>query len=101
MLPWKTKLVQSVLNVLYYSGAYKKFALKWEGVGIIFTLHRVRPYNSDQLFNPNGILEITPKFLEQTIQQVLDAGIEVVDLDEAVRRLSNKCETRRFCLFYV
>jgi peptidoglycan/xylan/chitin deacetylase (PgdA/CDA1 family) len=54
--------------------------------GVIFTLHRVLPEPS-AAFAPNGILQVTPDFLEAVIVRARDAGFDIVDLDEAVRRL--------------
>jgi peptidoglycan/xylan/chitin deacetylase (PgdA/CDA1 family) len=55
--------------------------------GIIFALHRVRPYRA-QCFRPNHGLEITPEFLEATIEHTQSRGLDFVSLDEALARLS-------------
>lgn len=54
--------------------------------GVIFTLHRVLP-EPPASFAPNGILQVTPDFLEAVIVRARKAGFDIVDLDEAVRRL--------------
>ena len=56
--------------------------------GVIFTLHRVLP-EPPAAFAPNGILQITPAFLEAVIVRAREAGFDIVDLDEAVRRLAD------------
>lgn len=56
--------------------------------GVIFTLHRVLP-QPPAAFAPNGILQVTPQFLEAVIVRARKAGFEIVDLDEAVRRLGS------------
>ena len=55
--------------------------------GIIFAVHRVRPYR-DQAFQPNLGLEITPEFLEATIEHTRSRGLSFVSMDEALARLS-------------
>ena len=55
---------------------------------MIFTLHHVRPERAEPTpFSPNRILDVTPAFLEAVINQVREAGLDIVDLDEAARRL--------------
>ena len=49
-------------------------------------------------FSPNRILRIAPDFLDAVLDQVQTACIDVVSLDEAVRRLKEK-EERRFAGF--
>lgn len=49
-------------------------------------------------FSPNRILRIAPDFLDAVLDQVQTACIDVVSLDEAVRRLKEK-EERRFACF--
>lgn len=62
--------------------------------GVIFTLHRVLP-EPPAVFAPNGILQVTPGFLEAVILRARKAGFDIVDLDEAVRRLAD-AEARPF-----
>lgn len=56
--------------------------------GVIFTLHRVLP-EPPASFSPNAILQITPDFLEAVIVRARAAGFDIVDLDEATRRLDD------------
>ncbi|QJR18951.1 polysaccharide deacetylase family protein [Pelagibacterium halotolerans] len=55
--------------------------------GLIFTLHRVLP-DAPAAFSPNSILQIRPDFLEAVIVRARKAGFDIVDLDEAVRRVA-------------
>ncbi|WP_374630942.1 polysaccharide deacetylase family protein [Pannonibacter indicus] len=57
-----------------------------QGCGLIFTLHRVRPASQDP-FQPNRHLEITPEFLAQVIERVRSRGYKFVSMEEAVDRL--------------
>jgi peptidoglycan/xylan/chitin deacetylase (PgdA/CDA1 family) len=67
--------------------------------GAIFMLHQVLPGEPD-VFEPNRILRVTPAFLDQTIRQVLEAGFDVVSLDEiAVRMAATEPGPRPFISF--
>lgn len=66
--------------------------------GIIFTLHRVLP-DEPADFSPNAILQVRPDFLEFTIQRVRELGLDIVDLDEALRRLESPDRTPPFVVF--
>lgn len=65
------------------------------GVGAILTLHQVSPDPPPE-FAPNRILGITPDFLDAVIKRVRKAGLDLVDLDEARRRLTTPGTHRRF-----
>lgn len=56
--------------------------------GLILTLHRVLP-EAPAPFAPNGILQVTPDFLDAVIVKTRQAGFDIVDLDEALRRLTD------------
>ena len=58
-----------------------------QGAGVILTLHHVRPQGPGG-FRPNGLLEITPDFLDRTLTLIRAEGYDLVSLDEAVLRLS-------------
>ena len=51
-------------------------------------LHRVCPSRPSG-FSPNGILEITPEFLEVVIGKVIESGYELLSLDAAAKRLAS------------
>ncbi len=57
--------------------------------GIIFALHRVRPY-TEKSFQPNIGLEITPDFLDAAISHTKARGLTFVSMDEALTRLYDK-----------
>ncbi|HHG89507.1 MAG TPA: polysaccharide deacetylase [Devosia sp.] len=56
--------------------------------GVIFTLHRVLPEPPAD-FSPNAILQVTPQFLEFVILRLRELGLELVGIDEAVRRIQS------------
>ncbi|MEZ5856224.1 MAG: polysaccharide deacetylase family protein [Hyphomicrobiaceae bacterium] len=94
----KTGLTKFALSALHYSGAGGVLSPLTRGVGVIFTLHRVCP-TRDGDFGPNRILEVTPEFLEDTIELVRQRGFDVVSLDEAHYRLTEGDFDRPFACF--
>jgi peptidoglycan/xylan/chitin deacetylase (PgdA/CDA1 family) len=66
--------------------------------GIIFTLHRVLPDDPGD-FAPNAILQVKPDFLDYAIRRVRALGFDIVDLDEAIRRIEADFDVKRFCVF--
>lgn len=67
------------------------------GRGAIFTLHHVRPEPQNE-FRPNGILDITPEFLEAAIVALKDDGYHFIRLDDVPRHLKS-AEIRPFACF--
>lgn len=79
-----------------FSAVFKAIALsgadRWgrgfsQGLGVILTLHHVRPARTDA-FQPNRLLEITPDFLDLALRLIRSEGYDLVSLDEALARLS-------------
>jgi peptidoglycan/xylan/chitin deacetylase (PgdA/CDA1 family) len=70
------------------SGSDRWAARFARGNGVIFTLHRVCAPRTDA-FQPNRILEITPDFLDAALAHIRAAGIDLVSMDEAERRLGD------------
>src|SRR5262245_50820955 len=65
------------------------------GVGAILTLHHVRPHRPGR-FQPNRLLEVTPHFLEGVVRYLRAWQIDIVNLDERHRRLTEGDFARRF-----
>ena len=95
MAGWKRHLIRAGLDALYLTGAHRALRRTWGGVGVVLTLHRVRPARSDA-FQPNRLLEITPQFLAAAIERLSAAGFDFVSLDEVYRRLTERDFRRRF-----
>lgn len=72
MKSYKSLLAHTLLDILYFSKIYRLLEPKYQGVGVIFTLHHIVQDGETTPFEINRLLEITPEFLEQTIQQVID-----------------------------
>lgn len=92
----RVKLMQGGLRTMHTLGMHHVLRPFSEGLGLIFTMHRVRPAAQleQQLgafpdFNPNGLLEITPDFLDATLDALKAQGLALISMDEAVEALKN------------
>ena len=96
----RSAAIRFALNALYLSGAYRLIRRHCEGVGLILTLHHVRPARIDA-FQPNRSLEVTPEFLDQVLRLLRRQGFEFISLDELHRRVCAADFTARFaCLTF-
>lgn len=66
--------------------------------GVIFTLHRVLPDDPAD-FSPNAILQVKPDYLDFVIKRVRKLGLDIVDLDEAIRRIESNEPSGKFAVF--
>lgn len=93
-------IVRTGLEALYFTGSHFWLKPFVGGLGVILTLHHVRPARRDA-FQPNRLLEVTPEFLESTVRVIRRAGVELVSLDEMYRRFVQGAGKRRFtCLTF-
>jgi peptidoglycan/xylan/chitin deacetylase (PgdA/CDA1 family) len=93
-------IIRGGLEGLYFTGAHKALEPFVAGVGAILTLHHVRPARPDR-FQPNCLLEITPRFLTRVVQYLRRLDVDLVGLDEMHRRMIEGDFTRRFvCLTF-
>jgi peptidoglycan/xylan/chitin deacetylase (PgdA/CDA1 family) len=90
--------MRAALSALHYSGVDELMAPFTGGAGVIFTLHHVRPDEPDA-FDPNGILRVTPEFLELVVRLVQDRGFDVLSLDDVHYRLFEGDLDRPFACF--
>lgn len=81
-----TALLKTALAAVHYSGAGNLLGRYTRGAGVIFMLHQVDPRPPAE-FEPNRILKVTPAFLDEVVREVLDAGFDVVALDDVRERL--------------
>lgn len=93
-----TKLLKAALSALHYTGADGLIAPFTSGNGVIFMLHHVTP-EPQGAFSPNGILKVTPEFLETVIQQVKAAGFDCISLDDVPERIARGDASRPFAVF--
>lgn len=80
-----------MLDFVYFTGLSQALKPITQGEGIIFMLHHILPdaTPSDVKFKPNGLLEITPSFLEQVIVYLQQNNYDIISFDEAQKRLKN------------
>jgi len=88
-------MIRTSLETLYFTGAYQMLRPLVAGVGVILTLHHVRPRRPER-FQPNRLLEVTPRFLEQVVRYLKRCQLDLVSLDEMHRRLAEDDFRRRF-----
>jgi peptidoglycan/xylan/chitin deacetylase (PgdA/CDA1 family) len=76
----------AALDAIGKTGLGSLLAPLTRGMGIILTLHHVRPWIEHGVA-PNRILEITPEFLDAALVCLKSLGYELVTLTEAIARL--------------
>lgn len=92
----RNTLFRVVLDTMYFSGAHWMMRPLLGGVGTILMLHNVRPARRDR-FQPNRLLEVTPKFFERVVRRLRRSRLDVISLDEMHRRMTeNDLKRRRF-----
>ncbi len=84
-----------MLDALYFSGAHWMMRPLFGGAGAILMLHHVRPSRSGG-FQPNRLLEVTPKFFERVVKRLRKSKVDIISLDEMHRRLVAREFPRRF-----
>jgi peptidoglycan/xylan/chitin deacetylase (PgdA/CDA1 family) len=94
----RNTVIRAGLEALYFSGAHVLLRPIFAGVGAIFMLHHVRP-RRDDAFQPNHHLEVTPDFLRAMLTHLRALDVDVVSMDEAHRRLTERNFGRRFACF--
>jgi peptidoglycan/xylan/chitin deacetylase (PgdA/CDA1 family) len=91
----KKTVIRAGLETLYFSGAHALMRPFVGGIGAILTLHHVRPRRPDA-FQPNQLLEITPRFLGKVVRKLRRRQLDLISLDEMHRRLTEGDFKRRF-----
>ena len=93
-------LIRAGLETLFFSGAHLMMQPFVGGVGVILTLHHVRPRRMDG-FQPNRLLEVSPVFFAEVVLKLRRSRVDLVSLDEMHRRLTEGDFRRRFvCLTF-
>ncbi len=91
----RNAIFRAALETLYFSGAHVWLRPLLGGVGAILTLHHVRPPRPDR-FQPNRLLEVTPRFFERVVRRLRRSGTDLISLDEMHRRMTEGDFARRF-----
>ena len=95
MNSFQKSLIRGGFETLYFSAAHHVMRPFVSGMGVILTLHHVRPPRLDR-FQPNRLLEIRPSFLDDVVRWLRRSCIDLVSLDEMHRRLTGQSAARRF-----
>ncbi|MBB4199186.1 polysaccharide deacetylase [Rhodoblastus sphagnicola] len=82
----KRRMIAAGFSLFRAAGLHRLARGAFSGRGVILTFHRVRPAE-DEAFAPNALLEITPEFFDAALARVRASGLQIVTLDEALRRL--------------
>ena len=88
-------IIRGGLEALYFSGAHHLVRPFVSGLGVILTLHHVRPPRRDG-FQPNRLLEVSPDFLDGVMRWLRRSSLELISLDAMHRRLGEGEAGRRF-----
>lgn len=84
----KHQAIAAGFRLLAATRAERWLAPLARGCGAILMFHHVRPA-SDDPFQPNALLAITPEHLDRTLGLVRRLGFDIVPLDEAPARLAS------------
>lgn len=87
--------VRFALRMMHGVGFHKVGGRWSRGLGVILTLHHVRPA-TDEAFAPSGILEITPEFLDEVIVHLKTEGYEIVRMSDVPERIKQADGSRPF-----
>ncbi len=91
----KDRLFAGAFGAMVGTGAHRWGRRFGQGLGVILTLHHVRPAGEPH-FDTNELLSITPEFLDATLGLVRSEGYDLVDLDEAAHRITRGASDRFF-----
>jgi peptidoglycan/xylan/chitin deacetylase (PgdA/CDA1 family) len=91
----RTQVYRAAFAALDRTGANRALRGRAQGLGVILTLHHVRPWAARD-FAPNRLLEVEPAFLDLTLSRARDLGFDLVSLDEAWRRVKTGFSLRPF-----
>jgi peptidoglycan/xylan/chitin deacetylase (PgdA/CDA1 family) len=91
----KYAAIRASFDLLWLTGMPRLFRLLSRSRGVILTLHRILPEEPAD-FSPNAILQIQPDFLQYCLERLVELGIDIVSLDEALARLAASKRGRPF-----
>ena len=85
----RQSLIRAGFGMMGATRLHRVAAPLTRGMGVILMFHHVQPAKA-RSFSPNGLLEITPSFLEATIDRVRQLGYDITTLDEALDHLRSR-----------
>lgn len=92
----KDRIIGAGLGFFRATGLDRAASFLTRGRGAILMFHNVRP-NSHLAYAPNQPLEVTPEFLEASLNLLRSLDYDIIPIDELPHRLAQK-ETRRFAV---
>jgi peptidoglycan/xylan/chitin deacetylase (PgdA/CDA1 family) len=87
-------LIRGGFETLYFSAAHHLMRPFVAGMGVILTLHHVRPPRFDR-FQPNRHLEIRPNFLDDVVRLLRRSNVDLISLNEMHARLTSGSHLHR------
>ena len=94
----KVRFKTMIFETLRLSGLPRLLTSSLGGVGAIIAMHRVRE-PSDDPFQPNRSLEVTPAFLDRTLEHLRKLDVDIISLDDTKSRLETGRFDKRFVCF--
>jgi peptidoglycan/xylan/chitin deacetylase (PgdA/CDA1 family) len=91
----KYTVIRAAFDVIWATRLPRLARLLSKSRGVIFTLHRVLPEPPAD-FAPNSILQVTPDFLDYTLERLRELDVDIVSLDEALERLAAPANGKPF-----
>jgi peptidoglycan/xylan/chitin deacetylase (PgdA/CDA1 family) len=91
----KKTIIRTGMETLFFSGAHAALRPFLGGVGAILTLHHVRPPRHGR-FQPNRLLEVQPRFLEDVAAMLRTSDVDIISLDDMHRRMVTGDFEKRF-----
>jgi peptidoglycan/xylan/chitin deacetylase (PgdA/CDA1 family) len=92
----RVNLMQQGLLTMHTLGVHELLRPMAQGLGLIVTMHRVRPAHELRAnlephagFDPNSLLEVTPDFLDRALSGFKSEGLSIVSMDEAVEAIAS------------
>ncbi|MGI3903891.1 MAG: polysaccharide deacetylase family protein [Janthinobacterium lividum] len=89
----RDQIIGAGFAALGATGLHRLVAPRLRGLGAVLMFHHVRP-TGPRDFAPNGMLEITPAFLDAALTRLRAIGYRIVGLDEAVAELRDGGDTK-------
>ncbi|GLS42489.1 polysaccharide deacetylase family protein [Methylobacterium brachythecii] len=91
------RLFKAAFSAVSLVGADRWLAPAARGRGLILTFHHVRP-EAPAAYAPNGLLAITPDFLDHTLTLLRARGFALIGLDDVPERLSGPAADAPFAV---
>ena len=95
----KRAVLKILWPLLYQTKTHLISRLGYSGMGSILMFHRVCPADGRIRIQGNSGLEVTPEYLEKSIQYLIKENYEFVSLDAVYDRLQVGCDGRKFIVF--